>query len=384
MSDFFEEMLGSIDSLSEEQIHELLSRLEVKQSKNKQEKLKADKTSGTICVHCGSSKIKKHGFKSGRQRYYCKDCNKTFTISTNSILYRSRLTPAQWKELCRGMVENLSLQKIAYNMDISTPAVWYNKQKICNMLLDLYGKQDSFIDIAECDEYYPRLSFKGKRDPEFFINTLGRMPRHYRTKEQTIEYLKKYGLWDKLKDNPAYIQELIGKAKARPRGISNEKVCVLTCRDRSGNLYASPICLGHPEMKDIQKHLTGRFAKDAILVTDSLTSYPQFAKKERIQLVKIESGKHAKGAYNLSRINALHSRLSDYCPKAEVNSLATKYIDLELIFFWWLEKHSNLTTPEKVEKLYNLIMQNKNETTYEELTNRPLTLNTKGLIPKEV
>lgn len=384
MSDFFEEMIGSIDSLSEEQIHELLSILEAKQSKNRPEKIKADTKADIICIHCGSSKIKKHGFKSNRQRYYCKDCKRTFTISSSSILYRSRLTPAQWKELCRGMVENLSLQKIAYNMNTSTPTVWYNKQKICNMIMKLYKEQDSFIDIAECDEYYPRLSFKGKRDPSFFINTLGRMPRHYRTKEQTEEYLKKYGLWDKFKGNPSRLKELIDNSKTHPRGISNQKVCVLTCRDRSGNLYASPICLGHPEMEDIKKHLTGKFTSDSILVTDSLTSYPEFARREHLQLEKIESGKHSKGAYNLSRINALHSRLSNYCPKAEVNSLATKYIDLELIFFWWLEKNNNLTTPEKVEKLYNLIMKNKNDATYEEITNRELTLNTKGLIPERV
>ena len=86
MSDFFEEMLGSIDSLSEEQISELLSRIEVKQSKTKKKKITNTTKTKITCIHCGSSSTRKYGFKSGSQRYYCKDCHKTFTITSESIL----------------------------------------------------------------------------------------------------------------------------------------------------------------------------------------------------------------------------------------------------------------------------------------------------------
>ena len=50
-----------------------------------------------------------------------------------------------------------------------------------------------FIDIVECDEYYTTVSFKGKRDPAFFINVLGRMPRHHMTLEEKMDYLS--NLW---------------------------------------------------------------------------------------------------------------------------------------------------------------------------------------------
>lgn len=34
----------------------------------------------TSCKHCGSKKIIKSGFASGKQRYLCKECNKLFAI----------------------------------------------------------------------------------------------------------------------------------------------------------------------------------------------------------------------------------------------------------------------------------------------------------------
>lgn len=57
----------------------------------------------------------------------------------------------------------------------------------------LYGEQDRFIDIAERDEYYAPVSFKGKHDPEFFVYALKRLPRHHMDLQQKIEWLMKSG-----------------------------------------------------------------------------------------------------------------------------------------------------------------------------------------------
>ena len=122
------------------------------------------------------------------------------------------------------------------------------------------------------------------------------------------------------------------------------------------------------------------------MVTDSHGCYPGFAKSEHIQLEQIESGKHSKGAYNLGRINAVHSKLSKYWPREEERAPATKYLDLNLILFWWLEKNERLNTQEKVEAIYKLVTSNTgiNDTSYKAITNRELTINTKGRIPKKV
>ena len=77
------------------------------------------------------------------------------------------------------------------------------------------------------------------------------------------------------KKDPAMIENLLSSSNTYKRGISNDQTCILTCKDRSGNLYVKPACIG-------------RFASDAVLVTDSHNAYPGFAHKERIQLEQIK------------------------------------------------------------------------------------------------
>lgn len=388
MADLYQQLLDSIDTLSDEQAAELLSRLQVKVPKSKvtKEVVKDDNNNEIpACINCGSAAIKKHGVRNGRQRYICKDCGKTFSSSTGKITYKSRLTPEQWKELIRGLVDNLSLNQIAKNIGTSATTVWLNKQKICNILMELYGEQDTFVDIAECDEYYVRTSFKGKRDPRFFIYVLGRMPRHHRTYEQKLDYLEQNGLLEELQKDPERLDMLLGD-ESYLRGISMDQTCVLTCKDRSGNLYMRPTCLSRPEISDITKELKGRFASDSILVTDSHNAYPTFAYNEKIQHEKIESGKHAKGPFNLGRINGLHSKISKHYSRQNQRLPATKYLDMGFIFFWWLEKNEDLNTTEKVDKLYEIITSynNKQNITYDKIHDKELSINTKGLVPSKV
>ena len=121
-------------------------------------------------------------------------------------------------------------------------------------------------------------------------------------------------------------------------------------------------------------------------VTVDARVYSGFAESEHIQLEQIEADKHSKGAYNLGRINALHSSLSAYYPKSAERAPATKYLDLSLMLFWWLEKNGQLSSADKVDKLYELISDEIiiSGTDYKSITSRELTLNTKGLFPNKV
>ena len=338
------------------------------------------------CPHCGSISIKKHGKIDGRQRYKCKDCGKTFCETSQTLMYHSRLAPAQWKGLLLGMVQNLPLQAIADTIGTSMPTVWHNRHKVCLALEEIYKEQSEFIDIVECDEFYIPVSFKGKRDAAFFIDVLDRMPRHHRTYEEKVEYLKKNGLWDRLKSEPERLERLLESGNSYKKGISNDQTCVLTCKDRSGHFTIDPVCVGRLETNDLTKNLSGKFASDAILVTDSHSAYQGFARTENLQLEQIESGKHSKGAYNLGRINAIHSKLSAFYPEQEERAPATKYLGLQLKLFWWLEANGTLGTQEKVDKLYDIIASKTNVTgaDYTSITNRELTINTKGCFPTKV
>lgn len=280
----------------------------------------------------------------------------------------------------RSVLENLPIGHIAKNVDISPSNAWKNKQKNCIALMTLYGEQDSFEGIAECDEYYARLSFKGKRDPAFFIETLGRMPHHHWTREQKIEWLKKHGFYDDLVNNPKRLEELLASTNTYKRGLSYDQTCILTCKDEKDNLYMHPVCIGRLETEDVKRELHGKFAEDTIFLTDSHTSYPDFVRNEKIQHVAIKADKHTNGQYNLARINALHSEIAKYWPRQQERSPSTKYMDLSLILFWWLQKNAELSTAEKVEAIYDIIKNQHAEidARYESIKNRKLSINGKG------
>lgn len=270
MADFFKEILTDIDKLSDEQVNQLMAALEVKRAggQTTKDSIKENDEIPLACPHCGSISLKRHGKAGGRQRYRCKDCCKTFCETSQTLMYHSRLAPAQWKGLLLGMVQNLPLQAIADTIGTSVPTVWHNRHKVCLALEEIYKEQSEFIDIAECDEFYIPVSFKGKRDPAFFIDVLDRMPRHHRTYEEKVEYLKKNGLWDRLKSEPERLERLLESGNSYKKGISNDQTCVLTCKDRSGHFTIDPVCVGRLETNDLTKNLSGKFASDAIVFAE--------------------------------------------------------------------------------------------------------------------
>ena len=79
-------------------------------------------------------------------------------------------------------------------------------------------------------------------------------------------------------------------------------------------------------------------------------------------------------------------RQMEYWNKHNENIPATKYMDLSLIFLWWLRKNAALSINQKVEKLYEIITDPtlNIETKYETIKNRDIDINTKDLIPKDI
>ena len=377
-----------LGSLTDDELSELLSRLEIEKSRREQPEdikgLTVKDGNVQACPQCGSVSIKKHDKRNGKQRYRCKDCGKTFTETSNTMLYRSKLTKEQWEKLVKGIVQHLTLSQIAEEVGLSPSGVWYNRQKILDCMKSMFTEQDRFADIAEFDEYEVHMSFRGKRDPDFFVNTLGRMPRHHRSKEEKIEYLQKAGLWAELQQNPERLEQLL-YGNSFVKGTKKDSVCILTGKDRSGNLLLEPTCLGSIESKHVEQALSDKVSSDIIMVTDGSNAYKWFAELRNIQHEQIPSSQHSRGPFSLAHINAIHSKLSAYWPKNPQRLPATKYLDLNLLLFWWIEKNGHLTSPQQAEELFSYIENRLLCTSsYQNLQRRALPLDTKGLIPRFV
>lgn len=136
----------------------------------------------------------------------------------------------------------------------------------------MFTERDRFADIAEFDEYEVHMSFRGKRDSTFFVNTLGRMPRHHRSTENKIKYLQKAGLWAGLQNNPAKLEQLL-YGDSYVKGTKKDSICILTGKDRSGNLLLEPTCLGSIEGRHVEQLLSDKVSSDIIMVTDGSNAY---------------------------------------------------------------------------------------------------------------
>lgn len=350
----------------------------------------------THCVYCGSSRLKDHGFtSSGNQRYLCKDCGKTFTENHGSAIRYSHLDKDLWLEILKGIVNNHSLPVIAKDTDLAQSTVWLCRIKVCNAIKDMYGYNDLFSGVGEADEYYCRAAFKGKRDAEFFIYTLGRMPRHHRNRQEKIDYLIKNGLYDRLSiEDPDYLEELLSDDTKMKRGISNEQICILTLVDQNNTLYLEPVSVGRLEKAMAKAKLKQKFSGDNnIFVTDDHKAYDRIMYGTGVKHQVVPANEHKKSKYNLAKVNSVHSSLTSYMDRFNGKVYTTKYLDLTLMLFWWLFKYRDYSTEEKAQTLYSIMCGNitdldtKNkvgQVTEERIVNREISLDTKGQFPTKL
>lgn len=108
-----------------------------------------NKNQTNLCPHCGSIATVKSGkTAAGTQRYLCKDCRKTFTPETNTILSHSNLNSEQWEIIFKGIMNGSNLATIAKKIGMSIKCAWYNKHKIQNMLFAIYGEHSTNEDLG--------------------------------------------------------------------------------------------------------------------------------------------------------------------------------------------------------------------------------------------
>ena len=349
------------------------------------------------CIKCGSANYKKNGYTStGMQRYRCKDCNSSWSENYGDSLRYTHLSEDTWKEMLRGFVEELSISKIAKNCGLSTKTVWLAKTKVNQALMTLYGYTEMFNGQTQADEYYTRAAFKGKRDPEFFIYTLRRMPRHHYTYYEKIEWLENAGLYDKLqREEPEFLQELLSDEPKMKRGISNEQICILTLVDQNGKLYLEPVSVGRLEKAMAKAKLKPKFTPDKsnVFVTDDHNAYNRVLYGTGAKHEVVSASRHTNGKYNLATVNSVHSALSRYMDPKSGKVFNTKYLDLTLILFWWLQKNKDRTTNQKVQMLWDIMNDNiseielrekVNQVPQNELMHREITIDTKGQFPTKL
>ena len=253
---------------------------------------------GKVCPICGCTHISRNGHtKSGIQRYICKDCGKSFVITTNSIVSGTRKDLSVWEKFIDCMINGFSVRKSATicNIHRNTAFIW--RHKILDVLQEM-ANSVTLNGIVEADETFFRLSFKGNhKNSKTFI-----MPRASH---------KRGGVISK-------------------RGLSKEQVCVPCAVNRSGLSIAKVSNLGRVATKNLHSVYDGRIDNNSTLITDKMNSYVRFANANGLDLIQLKTGKSKKGIYHIQHINSYHSKLKGFMSKFK--GVSTKYLNNYLIW----------------------------------------------------
>jgi transposase-like protein len=296
------ELIKEIQKLNESDRRHLVTRFQSLLSPQTQTKsivLEANEIKakdGFHCVYCGFTNVTRNGHsKEGRQRYYCKDCHKSFCDTSATPLFHCR-KPDKWLEFIECTLLGMSLRDSSERIGVNYVNLFYWRHKIFAALEDIQA--ESLEGIVEADETFFLESSKGKK-------SLERKPR------------KRGGA-------------------AKKRGLSNEQICVLVARDRNKNTIYKIIGRGRPSKAEIENGLSDKITDGSILCSDCLRAYTSYSHTHDLKHYRFKSdGKRTKGIYHIQNVNSYHSRLKSWL--AHFKGVATKYLNGYLALFNFLD-----------------------------------------------
>lgn len=307
LPDELEKVLSFINKLFDTKVNERLTNQEY-QKNNLQIK----------CPNCGLSIFKKNGHKNGTQRYLCKNCNKSFSITTNTILNHTRIKYWQLREFLKCVLDLKTISEISEQVKMSKSQIYYLEIKLFKALEEIYS-DTKLKGIVQVDEKYFRISFKGTKHEK--------MPR--KTRHSGAQDLK--------------------------IGINKELSCVVVAIDEFDNIIIEVVGNGPASTEMIEKGLGGKIEKGSILVTDSKSSYVKFAKDNELILKQIPDGKYnIENVYNLSEVNELILEIENYITHIK-RGVSTKH----------LQQYCNFIKYKKILR-YTIDYLDRNEKMYKD------------------
>lgn len=258
------------------------------------------------CPACGADRIYRHGHAHGLQRYRCSACGKTFNALTGTPLARLRLK-GRWLDFLDAVLDSRTVRASAKAAGVHRNTSFRWRHRFLERTR--HDQRATLGGIAEADEMYLLESQKGSRQ-------LDRPAR------------KRGGV-------------------ASKRGISNEQVCLLVARDRTGRTQDFVTGKGPVTKRQLCLHLLPVLARDVLLVSDSHAAYRHFARDAGIthEAVNLSAGMRVRGAIHVQNVNAYHSRLRAWL--ARFHGVASRYLANYMGWRWALDLN-RITTPEQL------------------------------------
>ena len=257
------------------------------------------------CPHCGGDGVHRWGSASGKPRYRCMSCRKTFNPVTGTPLAGLH-HPERWNDQAAALISGESLALAAKRCDVhpSTAFRWRHRF-LAALNLD---KPRSLSGLVEADETFILESFKGKRTD---------LPRKSR---------KRGG-------------------KASKRGLSAEQIPVIVARDRTG--ATTDAVLPRLDAASMIAALGNTIARPAELCCDGGPAITAFARRARIKFHILPAPglpKPEAPDIHINNVNAYHGRLKEWM--RHFHGVATRNLPSYLSWRRTIEALGGRSTPE--------------------------------------
>lgn len=231
------------------------------------------------CAYCNSDNV---GTRNNDGRLHCKQCNKTFSVTTNTNLHNTRLPLKTWLyafAIVTDAKKGVSAKQLERNIGVHYETAWTMGHKI-RSLMAIENKEVELSGILEMDETYV-----GGKPRKFNDGTTSDVRQAWKIPEldERIKELKDAGI--KLKrgrGNPA-------KSDVLPkRGRGTSKIPVVGIVSRNGDVIAE--VMQKTSYSDLKK-LVNKYVdkEDSVMITDEYKGYNRFS--EIIEHIKIDHQK---------------------------------------------------------------------------------------------
>lgn len=266
------------------------------------------------CSRCNNILSKNGHTKFGVQKYICPHCNKTFSSTTNTLTYCSKLSFETWKNQISDLFDGLSLKRTAEKNGISKTTAFNVRHKILN-LIHAFIDNTQLEEEAQLDEKYIKINLKGTKKKN--------MPRYSKHRKSS------------------------GSA-----GLNKHLVCIASGVDSHDNLILKVVGLGKVSTKMLETAFTCRFKSGTLAITDGDTAYRKLCKDNGVKLFSIPSKKHTdKYGNNLGDINSVHSQLETML--SNFHGVSTRHLQKYLDWFAYLFMMVKKFTSKELElKMY--------------------------------
>jgi transposase-like protein len=236
-------------------------------------KLGQDRIANFGCPHCGEDHVHRWGNDSGKPRYRCTHCRKTFNPLTGTPLAGLH-HPERWKDQAEALISGESLAQAATRCDMHPSTAFRWRHRFLAALN--FDKPASLSGLVEADETFILESFKGRR------TDLPRKPR------------KRGG-------------------KASKRGLSAEQIPVIVARDRTGATVDA--VLPRLDAASMTAALGNIITRPAELCCDGGSAITAFARRARIKYHTVPAPglpKPEAPDIHINNVNAYHGRLKEW------------------------------------------------------------------------